>query len=498
MTNSRQKTMQERLDFMGMGPAEMERLRALNKVMDGVMDRALGDFYQRVRGTAELQRHFPTEESTRSPRKRQHDHWRRIMTGQFDDDYEKAITRIGDIHAAIGLEPRWYIGGYGNVLHTVIQDMAGKRGAWTRKGRQWIAQDLSVIVRAALLDIELSTSAYLKRLDEARKKVEDQQHQDFEELANALSRLATGDHSARISDRLNERTKFNETAMQLEKVMLGVRQVTASIEVGSSEIAAATDDLATRTEQQAASLEQTSASLGQLSETVNLAATKAREAEQIASKAQDVADKSGKLAEETRAAMDLVSEGALQMRQIVDVIDGIAFQTNLLALNAGVEAARAGESGRGFAVVAAEVRVLAQRSAESVKTIQDLIEKSAEETRRGVELVESTNKALTELLGLFRTVTSIVMEMSSASQGQAVSISEINEAVRLLDNTTQQNAAMVEEANATTASLHQEAASLARLVTGFGGDEDAAFRVAMAARDGARARSTGKRHFHNV
>ncbi len=469
MTDSQQTSMKDRLDFIGMGPAEMARLRKQDKSIEHAMDRALSDFYVKVRQTPDLHKHFPTDDSTRSARKRQHDHWRRIMTAEFDEGYQKSITRIGDVHAAIGLDPRWYIGGYANVLHTLIEETVGRRRTFTSGARRNLADDLSVLVRAALLDIELSTSAYLNRLDEARRKVEDQQRQDFEAIAAALSRLAVGDHSVRIDERLNQETRFNETAEQIGKMLTGIRQATSSIVAGSSEIAASADDLARRTEQQAASLEQTAASLEQLTETVNATAARAKEAEAIATRARVVADKSGNLADETRIAMRLVSEGATQMTQIVGVINDIAFQTNLLALNAGVEAARAGESGRGFAVVAAEVRSLAQRSAESVGTIQKLIDKSAQETRRGVDLVESSNAAMMDLVGLFQSVSSIVLEMASTTQSQALSISEINQAIRLLDNTTQQNAAMVEETNATTTTLHGEAGSLSRLVDGFGG-----------------------------
>ena len=211
MKDSQQNSMKQRFDFIGMGPAELARSRTQDKAMEKAMDRTLTDFYASVRQTADLQRHFPTDESIRSPRKLQHDHWRRIMTAEFDEGNEKAITRIGDVHAAIGLEPRWYIGGHGNVLHKEIEEMVSGRTALTKGARRELAADLSVIVRAALLDIELSTSAYLNRLDEARRKVEDQQRQNFEAIAAGLSRLAVGDHTVRVDARLNEGTKFSET-----------------------------------------------------------------------------------------------------------------------------------------------------------------------------------------------------------------------------------------------------------------------------------------------
>lgn len=189
----------------------------------------------------------------------------------------------------------------------------------------------------------------------------------------------------------------------------------------------------------------------------------------MASHAREVAEKSSGIADDTRSAMQQVSESAQEMGQIIGVINEIAFQTNLLALNAGVEAARAGESGRGFAVVAAEVRALAQRSSEAVSTIQRLIDRSAQQTRRGADLVGSTHEVLAEVVSLFRTISTIVIEMATATHHQAVSISEINQAVRQLDTMTQQNAAMVEQTNATTTSLKTEAGTLSRMVSQFGG-----------------------------
>ena len=165
--------------------------------------------------------------------------------------------------------------------------------------------------------------------------------------------------------------------------------------------------------------------------------------------------------------MDDVSSSAGEMGQIIGVISEIAFQTNLLALNAGVEAARAGEAGRGFAVVAAEVRALAQRSAEAVRTIQTLIDRSVQQTTHGVSLVGATHQALSDIVLVFNEIEGIVTEMSSTAQRQSLSISEINSAVRYLDDVTQQNAAMVEEANATSTLLNAEVKDLTRIVSSF-------------------------------
>lgn len=462
-------SIQERLDFMGLGTDAQERLRRQERRIDAAMDRALDRFYKKVRSVPVLQRHFPNEDIVKSARGRQHQHWRRILKGLFDEEYAASVIRVGDTHAMIGLEPRWYIGGYGIVLDEILQEVVGEQRTWSARSRVELARDLSVVVRAALFDMEVATTAYLQRVEEARRQSEEQQKKDFDMIAAALARLAGGDLEARVDARLDERTRFNETVEKLAQIISGVRRATDLIDNGTSEIAAAADDLARRTEQQAASLEQTAASLDQLTNTVNDSANRAKEAEAMANHARDVAEKSSGIADETRSAMHEVSASAQEMGQIIGVINEIAFQTNLLALNAGVEAARAGESGRGFAVVAAEVRALAQRSSEAVSTIQQLIDRSAQQTRRGAELVGSTHDVLGEIVGLFRSISGIVLEMATSTRHQAVSISEINQAVRQLDLMTQQNAAMVEQTNATTSSLKGEAGSLSRMVSHFGG-----------------------------
>lgn len=463
--------MQTRLDFLGLDAKAQERLQRQERAVDAAIGKALERFYTKLRTVPELQQMFGREEVMQSARKRQHDHWRRILKATFDAEYCQSVLRIGEVHANIGLEPSWYIGAYGIVLDSVLQQLIEERRTWTKGARGELGRDISVVMRAALLDIDVSTTAYLNRLAEERTKIEQQQRRDFEMIASALDRLAGGDLSVRLDPRLDERTRFNQTVEQLEQIISGVRRATQMIDGGSSEIAAAADDLARRTEQQAASLEQTAASLDQLTSTVRESANRAKEAEAMASHARDVAERSSGIADDTRTAMAQVSESAQEMGQIIGVINEIAFQTNLLALNAGVEAARAGESGRGFAVVAAEVRALAQRSSEAVSTIQRLIDRSAQQTQRGADLVGSTHEVLTEVVDLFRTISGLMIEMATTARHQAASISEINQAVRQLDLMTQQNAAMVEQTNATTASLKGEAGTLSRMISRFDSGE---------------------------
>lgn len=472
---------ENRLQFLGLDRPAQARLRGMARQLDVQMGPALADFYRKVAATPELRRHFPDEGKVQSAKSRQQQHWREIAKGEFGETYTSAVRRIGSVHADIGLEPRWYIGGYGLVLDRLLVAIIGGRRTFGARMRKDLAEDVSALVRAALLDIDLSISIYLQKLDDARRQIEDRQRDNAATIAHALAQLAEGNFGARIGEDLSRETRFNETVERLGEIMSGVVRATQAISTGSAEIAAASDDLARRTEQQAASLEETSASLDQLTATMKDAAVRANTAQEMANEAGKTAQKGSETIEETRVAMQQVSDSAREMEQIIGVIKDIAFQTNLLALNAGVEAARAGDSGRGFAVVAAEVRALAQRSAEAVSTIQNLIERSNQQTQRGSHLVGETHGVLGETVTKFNAINALVVEMAAALQHQSLSISEINTAVRYLDQMTQQNAAMVEETNATTVSLSGEAGDLMKLVRRFSGSSDT----------GGIARSTG-------
>ncbi len=459
--------LQDRLDFLGLDAPAQARLKALAPRIAASIGPALSEFYTKIAATPVLRRYFTDNAHTERARSSQAQHWARIASGEFGADYALSVRRIGAVHARIGLEPRWYIGGYGLVLDYVIRDMLGERRTWTAASRKRLADDISVLMRASLLDIDLSISTYLDQIDGRRKEVEDAQQRAFEALSGALGRLAEGDLTTRLDPELSARTRFNETVEQLASIIGSVRHSAGQIGNGTGEIAAASDDLARRTEQQAASLEETAAALNEMTEAVRDSATRSRQAEEMAARARQVAAHGSQIMDQTRTAMDDVSSSAGEMGQIIGVISEIAFQTNLLALNAGVEAARAGEAGRGFAVVAAEVRALAQRSAEAVRTIQTLIDRSVQQTTHGVSLVGATHQALSDIILVFNEIEGIVTEMSSTAQRQSSSISEINSAVRYLDDVTQQNAAMVEEANATSTLLNAEVKDLTRIVSSF-------------------------------
>jgi methyl-accepting chemotaxis protein len=225
--------------------------------------------------------------------------------------------------------------------------------------------------------------------------------------------------------------------------------------------------LSHRTQEQASALEETASSMEEITSTVKQNADNAYQANQLAANARTQAEQGGAVVSKAVAAMAAINHSSKKIADIISVIDGIAFQTNLLALNAAVEAARAGEQGRGFAVVADEVRKLAQRSAEAAKEIKTLIGDSVEKVEGGTRLVDETGQVLTEIVTAVKKVSDIVAEIAAASQEQSTGIEHVNKAVMQMDEMTQQNAALVEEAAAASESVDAQAQSLQQLVAFF-------------------------------
>lgn len=286
--------------------------------------------------------------------------------------------------------------------------------------------------------------------------------------AELAHRIASGDLETEIGIRAGDQTSllFAMKTMRdgLVNIVSQVRAGTETISTASSEIAAGNQDLSSRTEQQASSLEETAAAIEELTSTVAQSADNARQANQMAISASEIADEGGRVVSEVVNTMSAINQSSKRIVDIISVIDGIAFQTNILALNAAVEAARAGEQGRGFAVVATEVRSLAQRSAAAAKEIKTLIDDSVTKVDAGASLVAKAGSTMSEIVGSVQRVTDIMGEILAAAQEQTTGINEINTAVMQMDQVTQQNAALVEQAAAASESMQHQAAQLAQVV----------------------------------
>ncbi|OCW57748.1 HAMP domain-containing methyl-accepting chemotaxis protein [Hoeflea olei] len=336
--------------------------------------------------------------------------------------------------------------------------------------------------QAAIRNRQLEADAELSRKQAEANRIADQERAEAEAaermrqatagLASGLKRLAAGDLSFQLNEAFAAdfeglRQDFNTSIVQLAHTLGTVSQSIDSITNGSQEISSGTNDLSKRTEQQAAALEETAAALDQITVNVSNSSKRSEEARRVATDANASAVRSGEVVSKAIAAMNRIEGSSNQISNIIGVIDEIAFQTNLLALNAGVEAARAGEAGRGFAVVAQEVRELAQRSAQAAKEIKGLIETSSNEVSEGVHLVTETGAVLKTIGDVIVEINNHMDAIATSSREQSTGLAEVNTAINQLDQTTQQNAAMVEESSAAASTLANEADTLRQLIGKF-------------------------------
>ncbi len=302
--------------------------------------------------------------------------------------------------------------------------------------------------------------------------VTDQVH-TVEAVRTMVAAAQNGDLSQRVplthlSGNLRELAEgINGLVDGMGSLVAQLQTAVVAVRSGASEISHGNMNLSQRTEEQAASLEETAASMEEMTATVRQTAENAREANSLAASARSEAEKGGAVVSDAVGAMQGIHSASTRIADIIGVIDDIAFQTNLLALNAAVEAARAGEQGRGFAVVAAEVRVLASRSSDAAKEIKGLIQESVTRVAAGKALVDQSGATLGEIVEAVRKVSHIVAEIMTASHEQAVGIEQVNKAVTTMDEVTQQNAALVEEAASAAEALNQEAEQLDALLTKY-------------------------------
>ena len=379
-------------------------------------------------------------------------------------------VRIGPVHfaqvvspmfdaagARVGFAVEWHDRTQELVLETAVAEIvdAATRGDLNRR-----------LPRAA------SGAAFMDGLTTGINQLLEQVGSTVGDLRRVLSALAEGDLGQRMQGDYEGsfaamQRDANATAVQLGNMVERIRRSADAIALGAEEIASGNHDLSTRTERQAAHLEETASSMEELTATVRQNAEHARNASTLARGAQEVADRGSAVVGRVVSTMDSIHGASKRIGEITGVIDGIAFQTNILALNAAVEAARAGDQGRGFAVVASEVRSLAQRSAEAAREIRQLIDASVSEVADGARLAQDAGRTMQEIVGSVAGVSGIMASIAAASQEQAAGIDQINQTVVQMDEATQQNAALVEEASAAARELEQQAAGLTEAVAAF-------------------------------
>ncbi|MDZ4219695.1 MAG: methyl-accepting chemotaxis protein, partial [Methylobacter sp.] len=321
-----------------------------------------------------------------------------------------------------------------------------------------VVGDIKKIVENAAVHGDFSTKmelagaqGYVKELSDLLNQLSNVTETGLNDVLRVANLLAKGDLTQTISKDYpgtfgEVKAGINGTVNNLKELVGQIKDATDTINTASKEIAAGNSDLSQRTEEQASSLEETASSMEELTSTVKQNAENAKQANQLAIGASDVAGKGGAVVGQVVTTMDSINDSSRKIVDIISVIDGIAFQTNILALNAAVEAARAGEQGRGFAVVAGEVRNLAQRSAAAAKEIKTLIEDSVSKIENGSKLVGEAGQTMEEIVTSIKRVTDIMSEITAASSEQSQGIEQVNTAITQMDEVTQQNAALVEEA----------------------------------------------------
>ncbi|MBE7186516.1 MAG: globin-coupled sensor protein, partial [Methylobacterium mesophilicum] len=346
------QALQDRLAFVGIDDATRATLRDLQSTVAASIGSALDAFYRKAAQHPHTKRFFANAEHIASAKRRQESHWEVICEARFDESYVKAVSAVGCIHAKLGLEPRWYIGGYSLIVEKLIEDVVAKRwpSRFGSKGSQKLAREIGALVKAAMLDMDYGISVYLEAIEnerraaaDAKAKADQERQQAIAAFGRALTKLRDGDLTARLDGDLGGdfaamAADYNDAVASLEGAIGSVIGSIGSIRTGLGEITVAAGDLSQRTEQQAASLEETVAALSEVTRGINDTAASAAQAQQTAQTTQGTAEKGGSIVTEAVAAMGEIEASSNKIGSIISVIDEIAFQTNLLALNAGVEA----------------------------------------------------------------------------------------------------------------------------------------------------------------
>jgi methyl-accepting chemotaxis protein len=476
--------LEARLGFIELDAPSREKIRGLSDVIARELPKALDKFYERLRTEPKVRDFFSNEAHISRAKGAQSQHWDAIGAGRFDEAYMANVRRVGMTHARIGLEPKWYIGGYAIIFDHLVQALVAARwpkGMFRRlAGAGELGGAIGALAKAVFLDMDIAISVYLEELEaqwrkaeEAKRAADADAQSALEQTAMALARLAAKDLDCDIRSDLPGKfaklaSDFNAAVSALRQTIRTVADGASAIRTGSDEISSATDDLSRRTELQAANIEESAAALEEVTATVNKSVEGAQHARGIVSGMKEKSRQSGEVVGRAVEAMGRIEKSSGEIGRIISVVDEIAFQTNLLALNAGVEAARAGEAGRGFAVVASEVRALAQRSADAAKDIKSLVSASNAEVRVGVKLVADSGALLNDIVVGVEQIDHLITDIASGAQEQARALTEVNIAVAELDKATQQNAAMSEQTTAATGALTRETVRLAGLVGEFG------------------------------
>ncbi|MEQ1899586.1 MAG: methyl-accepting chemotaxis protein [Devosia sp.] len=517
-----------RLTFTGLDAAAMGRIASLQTHIKAHLPEALTRFYSLIARVPSVGHFFTDPKRVEHAKSRQLDHWGAIAAGRLDQNYFATANTVGQVHARIGLEPRWYIGGYGLIVETlvkgVVHDYISAKfptggGPFARKysgkdvatATDEMSAAVTDMIKAVLLDVDIAVSTYFVKTTEETVQLNEEighvvgaakdgdfsrrvgmtpTNRDLQALADSinglvetverglsetggvLAALAKADLTQRVTGEYRGafaqlKTDANGVGDQLSEIVGRLRSTSRALKTATGEILAGANDLSERTTKQAATIEETSAAMEQLASTVVQNSKRAKDAEANSNQMTKAAEQSGEVMAQANTAMERISTSSSKISSIIGMIDDIAFQTNLLALNASVEAARAGDAGKGFAVVAVEVRRLAQSAASASSEVKTLIEQSGAEVAGGSKLVADASARLAQMLEAIKGNSALMQGIARDSGEQAASIEEVGQAVRQIDEMTQHNAALVEETNAAIEQTEAQAGELDRIVDVF-------------------------------
>ena len=518
----------DRLAFVELTPEKLEKLGKLNKHITRHIGPALDRLYEQIEAFPAAAGFFENRDRMAYAKGRQFQHWQAIASGQLDAKYLESAQRIGHVHARIGLEPRWYIGGYAlvmeelvkGVLKEAVDDHFQQQRGWMKRrftreevveGVADVAGDLCTLLKAILIDSDIAISTYIEKNAQEAQAINQQitqvvalaQNGDFagrinyetrtqefrsltgginnlmnaveqatKAIAKALSGLARADLTAHMEG------QFSGIFAQLQRDMTSVganlSEVIARVRDGSQELRQVTASimgdaraLSDRTDSQAAAVTQTSTAVSQLAGTVKENAARSEAVRDKAKELSHTAAQVGDVISRADAAMGEISSSSDKISSIITLIDDIAFQTNLLALNAAVEAARAGDAGKGFAVVATEVRRLAQSAAQASGDIKTLITQSRREVTDGFSLVSQASRDVHAMRESIQQSNTLLEDVANVMREQASMISEIAQAINHIDDLTRNNVIMVDETSVAIERVEAQAANLERAANVF-------------------------------
>jgi len=460
--------MRSRLEFLEFDQDQRDALRGTRYDVRVVIGKALDRFYSRAALTPHTAQFFNSPAHMAKAKAAQEKHWDLIVQAEFDSNYHESTRRVGATHARIGLEPRWYVGSYALVVEELVAGLARRRSFWQRLKALWNpagAQESTIaLVKAALLDMELSLSVYFEEAQASRRAA-------VAQLDEALAALSECDLTHQLSGMPRSfatlEDSYNEALSKIRTMIASVAEGARRIDGGVNEIAQASEDLARRTEGNAATLEQASASIAQMDDRLRSSADASRSTVSRADQAIATVSSGRDIADEAVHAMNRVAASAKGIDAVIEGLDKISFQTRVLAMNAAVEAGRAGEAGRGFAVVADLVSALAKRAEEEAGRARDQLTATQTDIGTAVEMVQRVDNALSGISSDVAEVHQLLGKMADDNNAQAMAIHEISGGVGAMDQSTQQNAAMVEQTSAAARNLTDEVGTLAELTQAF-------------------------------